>query len=312
MPYDVLPARLRDIIPSENGQEMFRNVVNSQLEAGKSESVAMASAWAALQRAGYDKDENGKWVKKVQPTLSQVHVPGAEWNDEDEDKPRRTSKRTLNDDTFTTPEEAMVRSIDLGLGGAVHVHQTADGMAVYMPGEDHENYLEAMAERAGIVGEDEDESPDVASTDKDLLTRAVMAIMRAIMEQSVEKRVTILKADDEQRIVWGWASVATVKGMSVLDHQGDMMTPDEMVKMANRFMESARAAKAMHAGDQIGEVIHSLPLTAELAKALGIEADREGWIIGMKIRDDAMWQSVKSGDFGAFSIGGRAKREALV
>ena len=206
----------------------------------------------------------------------------------------------------------MVRSIDLGLGGAVHVHQTADGMAVYMPGEDHEDYLEAMAERAGIVGEDEDESPDVASTDEDLLTRAVMAIMRAIMEQSVEKRVTILKADDEQRIVWGWASVATVKGMSVLDHQGDMMTPDEMVKMANRFMESARAAKAMHAGDQIGEVIHSLPLTAELAKALGIEADREGWIIGMKIRDDAMWQSVKSGDFGAFSIGGRAKREALV
>jgi hypothetical protein len=76
--------------------------------------------------------------------------------------------------------------------------------------------------------------------------------------------------------------------------------------MANDFMLDVRTAKAMHKGDKIGEVIHSLPLTSELAKALGLHTDLEGWIVGMKIYDDTAWESVKSGDFAGFSIGGRA------
>jgi cation transport regulator ChaB len=71
MPYEVLPARLRAIIPSEDGQEMFRVVVNRQLAAGKTEAIAFASAWAALERAGYSKDDEGKWTKKTMPTMSQ-------------------------------------------------------------------------------------------------------------------------------------------------------------------------------------------------------------------------------------------------
>jgi hypothetical protein len=76
-------------------------------------------------------------------------------------------------------------------------------------------------------------------------------------------------------------------------------------------MASARTAKAMHQGDQIGEVLHSFPLTNELAKAFGMETDREGWLIGMKIHDDAVWQGFKDGTYKAFSIGGRSKRERI-
>lgn len=131
------------------------------------------------------------------------------------------------------------------------------------------------------------------------------------MEHAVLKATTILKTDDESRMVYGWASVSTVKGELVIDQQGDTLTPAEMAKMADRFMSSVRTAKAMHAGAGIGEVLHSLPLTNDLAKAFGVETDREGWLVGMKIHDDAVWARVKDGTLSELSIGGRAgKREA--
>lgn len=413
MPYDTLPKRLRDLIPSKDGQEMFRNVVNSQLAANKTEAVAMASAWAALERAGYDKGDDGKWVKKTMPTLSQVHVPGAEWDDKKRkkkpkvekaeyqgrtvslDKPFRMpkgsskkfgvyvkdgdrvkrvtfgdpnmeirrddaqaranfrsrhscdtatdktsarywscrmwtaktpvsdlAKRYLNDDSFTTREEAAARSYDLGLEGEAHVHQTADGQAVYMPGESHEDYLEAMASAAGLLEpeevEDEEYEDDEDESATGLLERAISAILEAVtdmekadMIEDMTKTADILKMDNERRIAWGWASVSTVKGELVTDLQGDTITPQEMEKMADRFMASARTAKAMHQGDQIGEVLHSFPITNEIAKAFGMETDREGWLIGMKIHDDAVWQGFKDGTYKAFSIGGRSKRERI-
>lgn len=129
------------------------------------------------------------------------------------------------------------------------------------------------------------------------------------MEHDVVKSAEVLKLDSERRIAWGWASVSTLKGELVTDLQGDTITPSEMEKMADRFMLSARLAKAMHEGDQIGEVIHSLPLTKELADAFGVQTDREAWIIGMKIHDDAVWAGFREGRYKGFSIGGKAKRK---
>jgi cation transport regulator ChaB len=235
MPYDRLPARLRTLIPSEDGQEMLRNIVNSQLDAGKSESVAFASAWAALERAGYEK-EGDKWVKKGTPTASAVHVPSTEWDDDEESR------------------------------------KAAEG----------------------------------------LRESSTSSIIRADMdEENITKTVEVIKADEVQRLVWGWASVSTENGALVTDRQGDMIEPVEMVKMANAFMEDVRTAKSMHEGGQIGQVIHSLPLTKELGAALGLESNREGWIVAMKIYDDAVWESVRVGTFGGFSIGGRAQSEEV-
>lgn len=120
----------------------------------------------------------------------------------------------------------------------------------------------------------------------------------------------IVKADEEQRIVFGWATVSSKNNEIIVDSDGESIEPSEMEKAANEFMKDARVAKAMHDGDGIGEVIHSLPVTNELAKALGIESEREGWIIGVYVKDDDVWQRVKSGELSAFSIGGSAEREA--
>ena len=119
----------------------------------------------------------------------------------------------------------------------------------------------------------------------------------------------ILKADDEQRMVYGWASVVTEKGEPVIDRQGDVIMPETLVKAVNNFMEHVRVGKTMHVGEQTGVIVHSMPITKEIGDALGIQSDREGWIVAYKVYDDAVWNMVKSGELAAFSIGGRAIKE---
>lgn len=121
----------------------------------------------------------------------------------------------------------------------------------------------------------------------------------------------ILKVDDEQRMVFGWASVVTENGEAVIDRQGDVIEPDTLVKAVNEFMEHVRVGKAMHTGEQVGVVVHSLPITKEIGEALGIHSNREGWIVAYKVFDDAIWERVKSGELAAFSIGGRAIKEEI-
>jgi hypothetical protein len=67
----------------------------------------------------------------------------------------------------------------------------------------------------------------------------------------------------------------------------------------------------MHTGEQVGVVVHSLPITKEIGDALGIQSDREGWVVAYKVFDDAVWDMVKSGELAAFSIGGRAMKEEI-
>lgn len=125
------------------------------------------------------------------------------------------------------------------------------------------------------------------------------------------KSVSIVKTDEDQRMVYGWASVISEAGVPHVDTQGDVIHADDLVKATTDFMADARMAKSMHAGEGIGEVLHSFPLTADLAKALGVECPNEGWIVGVKVHDDGVWALVKSGELKAFSIGGNAHREEI-
>lgn len=132
------------------------------------------------------------------------------------------------------------------------------------------------------------------------------------MTVKAEASAKIVKVgDDESRMAYGWASVISEKGEPVVDTQDDVISADELEKATTEFMADARVAKAMHDGEGIGEVLHSFPLTAELAKSLGISADKEGWIVGVKVHDDATWARVKANELGSFSIGGQAVREPI-
>lgn len=499
MPYDRLPPRLRQLIPSKAGQEIWRKTFNSQMQSGRSEAVSSATAWAKLKEQGYRRDkETGVWskvekssteglknkleewnekyagkhgkitlgmlrdvydrgvgayrtnpssvrpnvkspeqwamarvnsflaaargsksinhdkdihdkIKKSDPSPSDVHVPSTQmkkpkkpdldkaegfkppasarnnarrvlrwkekygdevkgmtqvgwtranqlasgenlsretvarmsafarhrknaevdpkykstpWKDRGyvawlgwggtsainwaNSKMESLKKRQMDDDMFTMPDEARARSMVLGLEGQIHVHER-DGQAVYMPGESHEDYLEKIEEFAGIINDSDDDDDAVK---QGLLERAISAIIAGVMSHEVVNKSSVsaevLKMDEEQKIVWGWAYVSTEDGELLVDTQGDSIEPVEMEKMANDFMTNGRNAKVMHRGEDVGTFIHSFPMTNELMKAFDIYCDREGWIVGMRVEDAKIWKKYKSGEYTGFSIGGKA------
>ena len=302
---------------------------------------------------------------------------------------KKMMKAQYANDVFTTEMEARSRSMDMGCGGAIHVHEV-EGQAVYMPCGSHEEYLDYYRT--------DDEQEDTSVDRLEALRVIVQEIMKEefakaeyqgekvtlnkprrlsggnkkfevfVMDGDKVKRVTfgdpnmeirrddpkaranfrsrhscdtkkdkttagywscrmweggtsvseltknvegqILKTDEEQRMVYGWASVVTEKGEPVVDRQGDVIEPDTLVHAVNKFMEHVRVGKEMHKGDQIGAVIHSMPVTKEIGESLGIQSDREGWVVAFKVYDDDVWDKVKSGELAAFSIGGRATKES--
>lgn len=126
-----------------------------------------------------------------------------------------------------------------------------------------------------------------------------------------ENPVKILKFDEEQRIIYGFASVVTVNGEPLVDLHGDTISVKTLEKAATEFMLGTRKGLTMHSGEQTHTIVHSLPLTKEIMDALGIYSDKEGWVIGVKVHDDTTWAKAKGGDFTGFSIGGRARKVNL-
>jgi hypothetical protein len=215
----------------------------------------------------------------------------------------KITKYQLSEDVFSNKMQAESKAVDMGLGQTSHTYDV-DGQAYYMPGPSHEAYMSYYNSNEAASEPDKMEVMEYA------LAAVVEAIMDSIMKTK-ELKSDIIKVDVDQRLVWGWAYVSTVKGVRSVDHSDESVSPEVLVKAATNFMLSVRTAKAMHQGDSVGEVVHSFPLTKELGESLGVSSDREGWIICMKIHNDEVWQSVKSGELSAFSIGGRALRRSL-
>jgi hypothetical protein len=202
-----------------------------------------------------------------------------------------TNKRQMDKDVFTTEAEAKSRSFDMGLGGDIHVYDI-DGQGYYMPGESHDAYLRHLG--ASLPLEEPQTTVNVSITIN--------------KEDTMEGK--ILKVDEEQQIIYGWASVATLKGEHIVDHQEDVIKMDVLEKAVNDFMENVRVGKTMHVGEQTGIVLHSMPLSKEICSALDIQSDMEGWVVGYKVYDSEVWDMVKTGKLRAFSIGGRAVKES--
>ena len=129
------------------------------------------------------------------------------------------------------------------------------------------------------------------------------------MSGAFETSAEVLKVDDELGIVFGWGIICKNGDKDYFDTQGDHIPEDAMLKATTEFMADVRTAGDMHARDDNGEavhkgiIVHSMPLTADLAKAFGIEAEKTGWLIGMRPETD-MLEKFRDGTYTGFSIGG--------
>ncbi len=141
---------------------------------------------------------------------------------------------------------------------------------------------------------------------------APLALCCSVPNVSWEIRARVAKVDAEQRLAFGWASVAVdAAGRPVIDHQGDLIPVEELERAAYDYVIRSRDASEMHGRRGVATLVESVVLTPEKYAALGLPIGPLGWWVGFRVTDDAVWQRVKAGDFREFSIGGSATRKPV-
>lgn len=122
----------------------------------------------------------------------------------------------------------------------------------------------------------------------------------------------VFKVDDSLGLVFGWAIVCKeADGQDYYDCQGDHIPEDAMLKAATDFMLDSRVAKEMHFGDEKGSYVFAWPMTAEIAKAMGIKTEKTGLMVCAKFSPTVL-AKFKSGEYSGFSIGGQRIRDEEV
>lgn len=116
----------------------------------------------------------------------------------------------------------------------------------------------------------------------------------------------VAKADEEQRLIFGWASVVEISGQEVVDRQGDIISPEELESAAYDFVLSSRAHGHMHDVTGTGQLVESMVFTKEKQAALGIDIGKVAWWVGFYVESDDVWDALKRGELPEFSIGGKA------
>ncbi len=170
-------------------------------------------------------------------------------------------------------------------------------------------HLQRLKDKYAAVGREEGwDSPEAKAAEKEML----MAQRRyGVVKTDWSRTIPIAKIDEDQRLVFGWASVIEVNGEPVVDQQGDIIMAPEMEKSFYGFVTDSRMAGEMHDRMDAGHLVECIVFTKEKKEALGIEfTDRRvGTWVGFRVDVDA-FAKVKSGDYRAFSIGGRGVRAA--
>ena len=126
----------------------------------------------------------------------------------------------------------------------------------------------------------------------------------------------IAKSDEDQHLVFGWASVAEREdGETVVDWQEDIVEMSELEHAAYQYVQFYREGSEMHerGGFDIGILVESMVFTAEKMSLLNIPEGvlPFGWWVGFLVTDEDVWQKIKDGTYRMFSIEGSAIREKV-
>jgi cation transport regulator ChaB len=337
-----LPEQVKTALP-EGAQDIFRNVVNAQLERGLAEHQAIASAWAAVKRT-YEKGEGVKWVKiekggdsleKTQAgTYVSMRVKNAdqlrEWFEGQGVKMMPSSELHTTISYSRTPfafqpSSHVIEIHPLKILGVQSLG--AEGAIVMKLQSDELQARFNACMSAGATYDYEEYIPHITLTydgiGLDLNSLQMPPFPIVLYKETVEpldlgfspniiKQVHIEKMGGDKRLVYAWAYVCQKDGEQVVDHSGDIMDEAEMEKMAYDFMESYRDGGERHQKTGVATAVASMPFTKDIQDALGIDTGKIGWFIVFKVHDNEVWEKVKNGTYKMLSIGGTATREKLI
>jgi hypothetical protein len=128
----------------------------------------------------------------------------------------------------------------------------------------------------------------------------------------VEARIA--KAEDTQRRLFGWASIAVMKnGQSLLDLQGDVIEIEDLAEGWYGYVKESGELNFLHREDCRASLIEAIVFTPEKLDALGLPPDALplGAWVGYELDDEADYQRVKDAGYFMFSIEGSALREPV-
>jgi len=118
-----------------------------------------------------------------------------------------------------------------------------------------------------------------------------------------------MKVDEGLGLVFGFAIICTEGGIPFIDLQKDHCPEEDMVEAGLELMENPISVDN-HAREEDGvtpvvdgRIPFVFPLTADIAKAMGITTERTGLMIGMKPSPEVL-AKFKDGTYKGFSIGG--------
>jgi len=140
-------------------------------------------------------------------------------------------------------------------------------------------------------------------------TQKALEADQALKDGTIPER-PVLKVDEEQKMVFGWANVAMLSETEpVVDLQDDVIDGATLEKAAYDYVRRYRVVNDMHHGPAVGDLVESFVITPEKLKAMGLKADGApavGMWVGYKL-DDSEWAAFKRGERPMFSIEGEAQ-----
>jgi len=121
------------------------------------------------------------------------------------------------------------------------------------------------------------------------------------MAESYLKTVSIKSLDLEKQIVSG-----EVYAPNEMDSHGEAMLAEDIELMAHAFIGKSDGVKKTIDVQHDNEVISAYPVESFIARKGDPDYSEGAWVLSVKIEDQEIWESVKSGELNGFSV------EALV
>jgi hypothetical protein len=135
------------------------------------------------------------------------------------------------------------------------------------------------------------------------------------MKKHFQAKTEILKVDSDLGLIIGFAMICKVRQADgsfadYYDTDGDHFTERGMLEASTEFAKGGRVACDMHARDDNGQpiqdgcVVHTFPLTEDIAKALGIDTPYTGLLTSLAPDNPETLEKARNGTYTGFSIGG--------
>jgi uracil-DNA glycosylase family 4 len=118
-----------------------------------------------------------------------------------------------------------------------------------------------------------------------------------------QRYAAILKADEEKRLVFG-----VISEPDTVDLQGDVLSREEIARMARNFVEYVREFRDRHTNKKVKVEIVRSEIAEKDQMMYGQRVLAGSWLLCVRVLDDEVWGKIKAGIYRAFSIGGRGVR----